>query len=90
MRFERGKKPYKALQIGSGRALKMHWVSMGAGAQMKDEAVAAMIRHWCQTKTAPGGVYPLMEGRDGKEHFVEPIDLSGELIEWQGKFYEIP
>ena len=90
MLFERGKPPYKALRIGTGRAMEMFWVSMGAGARMNDEAVLGMLRHWINTKTAPRGVYPLMEREDGAQHFVEPIDLSGTLIEWKGHFYEIP
>ena len=90
MLFERGKTPHKALRIGTGRAKKILWVSMGAGAEMKEEAVTAMIKHWQKTKTAPSGVFPLMERDDKDQRFVETSDLSGELIEWKGNFYEIP
>ncbi len=90
MYFERGKDPHKALRIGTGRARKMFWVSMGAGARMNSEAVLAMIKHWQHTKTAPGGVYPLCENDTGGQSFYEPIDLSEELIEWKGNFYQLP
>lgn len=90
MKFERGLDPHKALRIGSGRAIKMLWVSMGAGAAMNDESVIATIRHWQKTGTAPSGVYPNIERRDGARSFVEPIELSGELIEWEGNYYQLP
>ncbi len=87
MQFKRGQEPKKAMGLG---AIKMFWVSMGAGAQMKEEAVEAMLRHWVNTKTAPGGVYPLVERSDGAQHFVETIDLAGKFIEYNGKYYQIP
>ena len=88
MNFERGKSPKEAMRIG--RAIKMLWVSMGAGASMKDESVVAMIMHWQKTGTAPSGVYPNIERLDGTRSFVEPIELSGELIEWNGNLYQLP
>ena len=88
--FERSKNPYKSLRIGSGRARKMFWVSMGAGARMDDEKVRVMIKHWQHKGVPPSGVYPLMEMANGGQQFVEPRDLSGELIEWNEKFYKLP
>lgn len=90
MKFERNKDPYKSLRIGSGRAIKMFWVSMGAGARMADEKVVEMLRHWINGKQFPEGVYPLIEREDGAQCFIEPRDLSGELIEFNKKFYQLP
>lgn len=90
MNFERSKNPYKSLRIGSGRALKIHWINLGAGVRMDDERVLVVLKHWQHTKTAPGGIYPLVERNDGTQQFVEPIDLSGELIEWNEKIYRLP
>jgi len=90
MNFERAKNPYKSLRIGSGRARKIFWVSMGAGARMDEEKVLVMIKHWQHTKNHPNGVYPLVEMDNGGQQFVEPRDLSGILIEWNGKTYQLP
>ena len=90
MNFEKSKNPYKALRIGSGRAIKMLWVSMGAGAKMDDKKVLAMIKRWQSTQILPYGVWPLIKRHDGVEQFVETIYLQGELIEWNNQTYQLP
>lgn len=90
MNFERNKESYRSLRIGSGRSLKILWVSMGAGARMSDDKVEGMLKYWISTNSIPSGVYPLVRREDGTEQFVETIDLIGELIEWGGGFYQIP
>ena len=91
MNFERHKNPYKSLRIGSGRAKRLFLVSMGGGARMDDKGIIAMIKHWQHTKTAPDGMYLLVERNDETKHFVKPINFaSGELIEWKEKTYLLP
>jgi len=90
MNFERNIDPYKKLRIGNGRAHKILWFSMGAGAELDKEKVIPMIKHWQQTNSIPRGIYPLIERPDGTKQFVETEELIGELIEWNGKYYQLP
>ena len=90
MKFERNKKPYDALRIGSGRAINVIWVSMGAGAKMKHDQVALMFLRWeMQKDRIPGGVYPLIREQSGTERFVETTDLVGELIKYSDTYYQL-
>jgi len=90
MNFERNGDPYKKLRIGNGRAHKILWFSMGAGAQLDEEKIVPMIIHWQRRNAVPRGVYPFIERPDGTQLFVETDDLVGELIEWKGNYYQLP
>lgn len=89
MNFEKSSDPYKSLRIGSGRAIKVLWISMGAGARMKDDMVATLFKRWEKYKNRPLGVYPVIKELSNTERFVETDELEGELIEWEGKIYRL-
>jgi hypothetical protein len=89
MRFEKNDNPFKSLKIGSGRFIKVLWVSKGGCVDLGPFLTREMFTKWELDKNIPRGVYPLIEISPGQKRFVETEKLAGELIEYNKIQYQL-
>ncbi len=91
MDFQRNIKPYKKLQIGSGRGRKLFAISIGGANYLSPEAAQSVLDLIHEKQKFPNDImYFNVERDDGARHFIEPHKLSGELLDYFGEYFQMP